>query len=335
MNPTAKRWLVRAIKLTLALVVLFFIGRQFYGDLQNFDYTKVQLHPGLLILSGVIYLVGLLPSVWFFRHLIQLFGYPVPAYACTRAHLIGHLGKYAPGKAFALLIRSALLKPQGVPYGVSLIVSFYEVLTAMAAGALVAAIVFVFDPPTIPVRLQEYLPADWHPAWFGVGLLALCGVPLLPGVFNFVIRMMTSKLPAVELYRLPPVRYMTLVLGMVVTSLGWWLQGLSAWILVYSVVPEMPALSFEAVAQYTAAIAFTNVVGFVVIFLPAGLGVRELLLKHMFAGAGSEPLVAVAVILLRLNWIAAEMIAAALLFWIRPTGENIQSPPPTPPEPEA
>ncbi|MSU78063.1 MAG: flippase-like domain-containing protein [Gemmataceae bacterium] len=320
MNPTAKRWLVRAIKLTLALVVLFFIGRIFWDDLKKLEYSQIQLQPGWLVLSGGIYILALMPSVWFFRHVHQLFGYPVAVYACARAHMIGHLGKYAPGKMLALVMRSALLKPSGIPYGVSLIVSFYEVLTAMASGALVAAIVFVFDPPTIPEGLQAYIPADWHPAWFGVGLLAVCGLPLLPGVFNFIIAKMTAKLSTMEMYRLPPIRYPTLLLGIVVTSFSWWLQGLSAWILVYSVVPGMEGLSFETVAQYTAAIAFTNVVGFVVI-LPAGFGVRELLLKHMFAAAGPVPLVAVAVILLRFNSIAAEIIIALVLYWIKPAGK--------------
>ena len=323
MNPTAKRWLVQTIKLTLALIVLFFIGRIFWDDLKKLDPEDIHLQPHWLILSGAVYLAGLLPSVWFFRHVHQLFGYPVPIYACIRAHLIGHLGKYAPGKALALLMRSALLKPSGIPYGVSLIVSFYEVLTAMASGALVATIVFVFDPPTIPEKLQEYIPADWHPAWFGVGLLALCGLPLLPGVFNFIIAKMTAKLSTVEMYRLPPVRYPTLLLGIVVTAAGWWLQGLSAWILVYSIVPDMAGLSMEAAAQYTAAIAFTNVVGFVVIFLPAGLGVRELLLKHMFADAGPELLVAVAVIVLRLNWVVTEIVMALALYWIKPAGDRV------------
>src|SRR5205823_5057822 len=77
-------------------------------------------------------------------------------------------------KAWAILMRAALLP--GVRPGAAALTAAYETLTTMAAGALIAAGV-------IPWLLagQESLGAQ------ALGLLALAGLPILPGVFNAII----------------------------------------------------------------------------------------------------------------------------------------------------
>src|ERR1043165_688066 len=255
MQSHGKRWAWRLVKMTLALLILFFIGRLFYGDLSRLDFRNLPWRPGWLLLSAGLYLAGLFASAWFWQYLLGVFGYPISLYASGRAHYIGQLGKYVPGKALAVLMRSELVHPLGVPYGVSIIVSFYEVFTGMAAGALVAALIYLFDPPVIA-------DLEWHPLWTGVALLGLCGVPLLPGVFNFVIGRLTAKIQAVELYRLPPIRFGTLAAGLLATGVSWWLHGLSVWAILVAVLPEPPQLTLSSWARCTADIAFANVAGF-------------------------------------------------------------------------
>ncbi len=314
MNPERKRWLIRGLKLMAALAILFFIGKRFHADLEGLDHAEIELRPGWLLAAGGLYLLSMLPSAWYWRHVLDLFGYPMSLYAGIRAHYIGQLGKYVPGKAMAILIRSHLVHPCGVPYGVSVIVSFYEVFTGMTAGAIIAALIFVIDPPATDFQ--------WHPALIGAALLAVCGIPLLPGVFNFIIARLTARFQAIELYRLPPVRYPTLALGLLATGAGWGLQGLSVWAMFQAVVPTPRELSLSWWAQCTAAIAFSNVAGFVVFVLPAGFGVREDLLRLLLGNAGPVKYTALAVILLRIDWIAAEAIFALCTYWIKPTGER-------------
>ncbi len=312
MTPEWKRWLWRGVKLALALLVLTFVGLRFQRDLVHLDLSEIELRPIWLIASAAMYLLGLLPSAWFWRHLHVLFGYPMPLYTAIRAHYIGQLGKYVPGKALAVAIRAELLHPAGVPYGVSVIASFYEVFTGMAAGAMIAALTFIMDPPVLTADLQ------WHPALIGAGLIAVCGIPLLPGVFNLVIAKLTAKIQAIQLYRLPPVRFPTLALGLLVTAAGWALQGLSVWAMFQAVVPAPQELSLSWWAQCIAAIAFANVAGFVVFFLPAGFGVREGLLQVLLGNAGPDRYIALAVILLRLDWIVAEAVFALGAYWFKP-----------------
>ena len=312
MNPSWKRWLVRGVKLVLAIVILFFVGWQFQRDLASIDRREIELHPGWLLASGGLYLISLLPSAWFWRHLFGKFGYPMPLYAAIRAHLIGQLGKYVPGKAMAIAIRADLVHPYGIPYGVSVIASFYEVFTGMAAAAIVAAVIYAIEPP-------GDLELGLHPLALGAVLIGLCGIPLLLGVFNFVIAKLTAKIQVIELYRLPPIRFGTLATGLLATGTGSCVQGLSVWAMLQAVVPDAPSLSVSSWAQCTAAMALATVAGFAAFVMPAGFGVREGLLKMLLRPAGANPYIAMAVLLLRLVWIAAEALFAVCTFWFKPS----------------
>jgi uncharacterized membrane protein YbhN (UPF0104 family) len=203
----------------------------------------------------------------------------------------------------------------GVPYGVSIITSFYEVFTGMAAGAMIAATIYVIDPPA-------ELELGWHPLAIGLLLIGLCGIPLLPGVFNFVIAKLTARIQAIEVYCLPPVRFSTLAVGLLCSTIGWWLHGLSVWAILQAIVPESPALTLASWAQCTASIAFANVAGFVIVVAPAGLGVREYLLRMLLSSLGPGKYIAAAALLLRLDWIVAEALFAGCTYWLKPKRER-------------
>ncbi|MBI3824088.1 MAG: flippase-like domain-containing protein [Planctomycetes bacterium] len=319
MNPDRKRWLVRGVKIVLALVILGFVGWRFQRELEQsdlppdkrVDLSKIELRPSWLIAAGVLYLVAMFPAAWFWRQLHHRFGYPISLYAAIRAHYCGQLGKYVPGKAMAIAIRAELIHPSGVPYGVSIITSFYEVFTGMASGAMIAAILTMIEPP-------GELGLGWHPLAIGAVLIGLCGIPLLPGVFNFVIARLTARIQAIELYRLPPVRLGTLAIGLTATSLGWCVQGLSVWAMLQAVLPDPPSLTAATWVQCTAGIAFANVAGFLVVVAPGGLGVREYMLTILLGSFGPGPYITASAILLRLDWIAAEALVAAATYWRKP-----------------
>ena len=329
MKPPWKRMWSGQKLIAARWLILYFLGKQLLADLDKLEISlsnpesilAIARRPTWILASASLYLLALLPSVWYWRHLHQQFGYPLGVYVTLRAHYIAQIGKYVPGKTLALLLRANLTNPYGVPYGVSIILSFYEVLTGMTAGGLMAALIFVIDPPTLSEPLIVF-GVDLHLQWMAIGLVALCGVPLLPGVFDFIIARMTSRIQAIELYRLPPHRYGTLLLGLVMNGGGWWLQGLSFWAMLQAVLPDPPDLTLSNwLAQCTAAIAFANVFGFALIVVPGGLVVRETCLTILLGAAGPVQYVAAAAILLRLAWIVTEIVIALCLYCIKRTAQ--------------
>ena len=296
------------VKALLAAVILGAVGWQFYADLRRLDWDDLHVQPAWLMLCGLLYLVGLGFSAWFWRLLLRTFDQHPRPLAVVRAYYIGHLGKYVPGKAWALFLRGALVQGANTRLSVAVVTAFYEVLTTMASGALLAAVIFIVRPPVVS-------GLTWSPLFTGVFLLALLAVPLFPAVFNRVVGRLAKRFEKLDAFRQPRVNARTLASGLAITALCWPLLGLSVVFMLWAVLPDAPAFSLATWAHVTAAVGLAYVAGFLAIVLPSGVGVREYVLLRLLASEGTEALIALTVLLLRVVWTAAELFTAGVLWW--------------------
>ena len=92
------------LKLVLAAVIVVAVGRRFYLDLRDHpEVWEAPLRPGWLILSAVLYQVGIGFSGLFWYRLLRSLGQRPSLLAALRAYYISQLGKYVPGKAYAVV----------------------------------------------------------------------------------------------------------------------------------------------------------------------------------------------------------------------------------------
>jgi glycosyltransferase 2 family protein len=321
------------VKAVLGLAILVLIGRQFARDLQRPDLWQRPLHAGWLILAGGLYLAGLGCSAWFWLRLLRRLGERPTTLTVLRAYFIGNLGKYMPGKAWALLMRAGLAQAGGVRFGVAVLTIFYEVITAMASGALLATVLFAFLAPSSGATL------DWEALMKlvrleapGAGvlersavvplaglMLAVTLIPLWPAVFNrLVLRLpggqeATAKMEAADLFK-----------GLALTTFGWLLHGASLVAVLHGILGDSLNWTPGGFGLLCAGLALACVAGFLILLVPAGLGVREFFLTLLLAPelenlAGLEPAAAratavLAVLVLRLVWTVAELLLAGCLF---------------------
>ena len=171
-------------------------------------------------------------------------GQPIPFAAGMRAYYISHLGKYLPGKAWAVWLRGEGAKRAGCSMSVAVATSFYEVLTLMATGALVAAVVFVFQPP----KFYDFNIPPWVTGTF---LVAVCGLPLVPGVMSFVTRRLAHRFAAIEHAHVP---MRALLEGVAIELVGWALMGLSVWLCLRGTIEPAPELTLANWIDCTAVI---------------------------------------------------------------------------------
>ncbi|HEY1380988.1 MAG TPA: lysylphosphatidylglycerol synthase domain-containing protein [Gemmataceae bacterium] len=310
------RWL----RVALAVAIVGGVGWQFARLLAQPELWNRpwRLRPGWLAACVGCYLAGLACWGAFWLRLLHRVGLRTPVGAAFRAYYVSHLGKYVPGKAWAIVMRATLLPC--VRPGTAALTAAYETLTTMAAGALIAAGV-------IPWLLagQESLGAQ------ALGLLALAGLPLLPGVFNAVIARVARPFvdPADPL---PRVRWTALPEGLAITAVGWAWLGMSVLALVQALIPDAPAPSPGFAARCLAFNALSYVAGFLALPAPGGLGVREAIFQQLLAaelrathpeGQVAAGLAALAVVVLRLVWTAADLLAAAVAYArpARPEGQ--------------
>src|SRR5437868_2197946 len=131
------------LKFVFAVAILVAIGRQFARDLQGHsEIWTLPLRPGWLVGAGLLYLLGLGLSAIYWHRLLWRLGQRPSLLAAVRAYYVSQPGKYLPGKAWALFFRAGLAHEGGVGTGTAVASSFYEVLTTMCAGVLVAAVIF-------------------------------------------------------------------------------------------------------------------------------------------------------------------------------------------------
>jgi uncharacterized membrane protein YbhN (UPF0104 family) len=300
------------VRIALAVAIIGGVGWQFAQLLAQPDLwaRPWRLRPGWLAACVAGYLLGLACWGTFWLRLLHRVGVHPPIGASYRAYYVSHLGKYIPGKAWAILMRATLLP--SVRPGVAALTATYETLTTMAAGALVAAAV-------IPWLLagQESLGAK------ALGLLALAGLPILPGVFNAVIARVAR--PFVDLADpLPRIGWTALPEGLVVTGIGWLFLGGSVLALVQALIPDAPAPTAGFIVRCVAFNALSYVAGFLALPVPGGLGVREAIFQQLLAaellatypeGDVAAGLAALAVVVLRLAWTATDLLVAAALYF--------------------
>jgi uncharacterized membrane protein YbhN (UPF0104 family) len=296
------------------------------GDLKQHDWQISQLQLAWAALSGLLYLLSQLPCGWFWHGVLQGLGQRVELPRALRAYYIGHLGKYVPGKAMVVVLRATLIGQPHVKTSLAVVAVFYETFTTMACGAAMATIFLLAARRDIP--------------WLIVGSIALIfvvGLPTIPPVFVRLLRIMRivradpnlavatdvakatdSVEPAIHL-SLP-----FLVRGWLTIAIGWIFAGASLWATIRAIGVENSNL-WADLPLYTATVALAIVLGFVSM-LPAGVGVRdivlmELLARHLeqLAPLKGQLLALVAVIVLRLVWLAAEVVLSAVLY---PLGRN-------------
>jgi hypothetical protein len=323
------------LKAILWLLILFLIGRQFARDLRRPELAQHPLHAGWLVVSGLLYVLGLSFSALYWDRLLGHLGARPPLSAALRAYYLGHLGKYLPGKAWALMLRTSLVRGHGVSTGLAALTSFYEVLTTMAAGVLVAAVLFAvlgadagagLNTETLRHLLWLEQPGEGglqRPVVVLLSALLFVAivVPLHPAIFNRLAHRLSLPFRERDAAQLPRIRLAYLLEGLAFASVGWLLLGISFAAALRGVVgDEWPWLDVRT-ARLPAIMGLSYVIGFVVVIAPGGLGVREFLLTLLLTPElvgvrdmgpdQARATVVLAVLVLRLVWTAAELIAAA------------------------
>ena len=317
-RSAGRLWTV--LKWALCLIVLAFVAQRGAELWRQDELERVEFSVGWLVLAAAAYLVGWLPSLWFWRALLQRLGGNVGMADAARAYYCGHLGKYIPGKATVLVIRSGMLRERGSPVSVSALTATYETLLMIGAGLALAIAL-------APRLLSESTTGGWSPwlrqaleVWWLPPLIVLGACLLLLPVLSelltyFAVRMTPRGMMAGD--RSVRIGKRLLATGLAAFVAGWALHGLSLGLTLRAIGRPLALADWPL---WTGAVSLSTVVGFFAIFAPGGMGVREgLLIETLQIQPHIGPQQAVvASVFLRLVWLAAELLTAAALYYLVP-----------------
>lgn len=265
------------------------------------DWTRIRAalaHLGLpfvvLGLAAVLLSYGSTVEPW--RLLVRSMGSRLSYSAAAKIILIGNLGKYVPGVVSSVVAPMELARAYRVPRARSASSLALNLLMNLVAGLLAAVVTLPFVTGSLPY-------------WWALLVVPVLLVVLHPRVLNAIIGLVLriGRQPALE----QPLTVSALVRPMAWCVVSWLFNGLQIWILAVRLGAPPGRTALLAIGAY----AFAWSVGFLIVFAPAGAGVRDVLLFALLRPVlGSADATAV-VVASRLITITADLLSAAGAWW--------------------
>lgn len=301
--PSNSRFPWKRILPWIVLAVLAWgLRRTVTGAVEDLRAHPVDIEYRWLALAAALYAAGIFPCGWFYYFVLRRFGQSPKLLSTLRAFYISHLGKYVPGKAWSVALRTGLIRGEVgmVPATVG---TFVEVLSMVGSGSAFAALI-----------LAPRWPEHWLLTLTALAVSLASVAVVSPPLLNLSTRHILQRRGADAAVELPwRHRWSTLAVGWMAMVPVWLLLGLSlgATLRGLGATVTLPG----DVLRLVGAVCLAACLGFASL-LPAGAGVRELLLLEMLEPHyGAGPAAASAVVL-RLAWISSEVAASVTLYTV-------------------
>ena len=253
--------------------------------------------------QAILFLVmPLMASIsWFtIRRLTNVLG----VYQAIRLYFISQLPKYLPGGIWAFPGRMVAYQRAGVDRTKSVVSVFREVTALFLGGATIALL-----------GLTRGMPASENLRLIlGIGIagsILLLLLTQLPWFWRFLSSIRLLRSSALPILEIPSedVSLTWLPLAFIVSCIFWLALGVSFRQLVVAINPDVSLSWIGAASVFSLAWC----VGFVIVFVPAGLGIREAALAFLLSRFMAEGDALAVALLARPWWMVAEAL------WILPS----------------
>jgi len=288
---------IRVAEWVAGLVVVGFLG-----VLLVRDWSQVQAHHWSVdwprvVLSSACVVVAYSGFVLAWRIALARLGGHLSLVDAHRVWYLGNFGRYVPGKVLQLAGTAYFARAKGVSPVLAVSASLAAQLFVLGAGILVAG---AAAPSLDRPGLAAYRTVGMAAA---VAFLAIVLTPLLGVAYRAGLRLIGRS----EYYT--PLPWSERLVLLVVNLGAWIVLGVGFWLFLGGVT-DLPGDAFLPAVGICAA---GYVAGYLAVFVPGGLGVRE----GVYAALLSlyiPPSVSVAVAILARLWMTAcEVVAAGLL----------------------
>lgn len=272
----------------LAIGIIGFAGQKLIREWNAFQGQPVdwEVRPLWLILSLVIVWLsyGVLVEGW--RRVVLSMRQRLSYFAAVRITMVSNLGKYLPGKVWAIAGAAMLAERAGVRPAAAIAAAFILQALSLASGLLLVA--------WLAPEAMRSLGTGSRVALMLIALLALGGLVVfaVPTLLGMIRRWLPRSIAGIE-----PVAVGPLLLGLGANAIGWSAYGLAFLCLIRGLTPGVNLSWSQATAVFTT----SYLVGLVAAFAPGGVGPRELtfaILLTPMVGAKAAAALAIATRLL-------------------------------------
>lgn len=252
---------MKVLRWVLILTVIGFAAWYFISIWDEVGPVVMEMNPLWLALSFVVLLAGMTMNVAAWVTLLRGLGHRVPVVRSAQIMLVGQLGKYVPGSAWAYLLQMELGRQYGVARARVLVASLYAAGIGVVASLLLGGVAL----PQLAAGLPQLL---WLFALLPVGLACLH-----PTVMTFLANLV------LKVFKRPPLQQRVRI-GTTLGALGW---TLGSYLLygVHLMLLTAGEAPLSEVFLFSAAIGIGFTASLFAFLLPSGVGVREAVLIGM------------------------------------------------------
>ena len=307
-NGRGRRFLKLAVQLALTLLVTVFIVDRLGPGLRTLASTapaQIDLHWGWISTSCVVLLAGYFFSAWIWGRMVRDLGGPaVPSRDAIRIYMVANLGRYLPGKLWQIAGLAYLARDRGVTAPIATAAAVVGQAVSLAGAMLIGLIALGAAGPDL---------ARWAPL-AAVATLAVGVVVTVPTIFRPLLRLLLRFVPGETPEEIPigaseGIRWLALF------TLNWAGYALAFSFLVRGL--SLPGNPLEVGPAFAA----SYVLGYLVLFAPAGLGIREASMVAFLSPIMGPSGAALAALTSRV-WTTVVEVVPAGAFWLAGVGRK-------------
>jgi uncharacterized membrane protein YbhN (UPF0104 family) len=266
------------IKITLVAATFYYIYRYLHSNWGQLRSLNIHIDYVYVILAFIVLKMGWLVSCWAWGKTLEAFGHKLSYRSIYIIYFRSMLAKYLPGKVWQLAGSTYIALKMGISEGAN-IASFitgqaYSVLSGvvLVMAAVSFGIIKKSGGGVLPLR------------WTAIPILAAIIVLVVrPGLFA---RVMNVILPLFKREKITVnIKITTSLFLFLAYIVPWLLFGLAFWLL----ASALTSVPFDLYIPLTIIFTAGTVIGFLAVFSPGGIGVREASIAALAASTTSFP----------------------------------------------
>ncbi len=304
MDRARRNTLLRVAGWLLAAFVVARVGIDLAHGMAELRDQPMHAQPrwGMLALSGLTFLAAHAVLVETWRTVLSCWEERLPFWSAARVWSVSNLGRYVPGKIWQIGAMGAMARNLDVSPIAASGSALLGTLVNIAAGFVVA---LVSGRAVLLARVPEAMRG------LTVGIvIAACSALLLTPLLIPRLAPLIARLARRPVTATLPVR--AVVYSLVGNVLAWLIYGAAFQLFVAGVLGSAGGGYLAYLAAYTS----SYLIGYIFLFAPAGIGIREVAMLEslQLAGLATYPQAALVTVTSRI-WLTLLEVTPAVLFW--------------------
>jgi len=296
-----KKLLIKSAQVILILLIFYFLIKGLVSNWNQVKGFNWQFDWALLILSFVLQMMALFWLVKIWERMLRHTGSSVSYLKLFKVWFFTNLGKYLPGKVWQFLGMIYMLEKEGVPKKNSFSTGVLAQAFSVISGLFISVLFLGANLYSQFFSANPGLMAGFVVVSLAI-LMLLCYPKVLEKIVNLGLRILKKEKITLDL------SVKDVIIYLLFYSLSWLLFGLAFLIF----VKAMTQADFNMYPILTGAFAFSLNIGFLALFTPGGIGVREGILVFLLSSLFPLPVSTLISLLSRL-WITAGELLCFLI----------------------